>query len=196
MKTNYLFPALLGAYFVLLGSSVSLQAQDGPTPPDSTDAPIDPVDGQPPQGPNNPPQPPAEICGIETDKIEYKWPYNIPAGVDHSVVLRNQKCNIRGRCHLNALNGKHECKDIEDQFILDDYEGTTTLIKDIKQIVQAPDAPRRKLFDKIEKTCYTIYECETECRKIGSNSYVCQRKENPKKEEKKYSEYKWKGDCP
>jgi hypothetical protein len=97
---------------------------------------------------------------------------------------------------LNALNGKHECKDIEDQFILDDYEGTTTLIKDIKQIVQAPDAPRRKLFDKIEKTCYTIYECETECRKIGSNSYVCQRKENPKKEEKKYSEYKWKGDCP
>ncbi len=44
MRAIYLFPALLGACLVLLGSSVSLQSQDGATPPDSTDAPIDPIE--------------------------------------------------------------------------------------------------------------------------------------------------------
>ena len=198
MRAIYLFPALLGACLVLLGSSVSLQAQDGPTPPNSTDAPIDPIDEQPPQGPNNPPQPPAnppaEICGIETDKIECKWPYDLPPRFDHTTVLRNQKCKIRGRCVRNRFTGNYDCKDIDDQFILDEYEGTTTLIKDIKQIVEAPNAPDKKLYEKTEKVCYTIYECDTECRRIGHNSYVCQRGE--KKEEKKYFEYKWKGDCP
>lgn len=73
MRAIYLFPALLGACLVLLGSSVSLQSQDDPTPPNSTDAPIDPIDGQPPQGPNNPPQPPPQICGIEAkDPFECK----------------------------------------------------------------------------------------------------------------------------
>jgi hypothetical protein len=72
MRAIYLFPALLGACLVLLGSSVSLQAQDVATPPDSTEAPIDPIDlidEQPPQGPNNPPQPPPQICGIEAAYI-------------------------------------------------------------------------------------------------------------------------------
>jgi hypothetical protein len=69
MRAIYLFPALLGACFALFGSSGSLQAQDGATPPDSASAPIDPSDGQPPQGPNNPPQPPPQICGIEAAYI-------------------------------------------------------------------------------------------------------------------------------
>lgn len=197
MRAIYLFPALLGACLVLLGSSVSLQAQDDPTPPNSTDAPIDPIDGQPPQGPNNPPQPPAnppaEICGIETDKIECKWPYDLPPRFDHTTVLRNQKCKIRGRCVRNRFTGNYDCKDIDDQFILDEYEGTTTLIKDIKQIVEAPNAPEKKLYEKTEKVCYAVYECETECVKQGT--YQCKRKRDPK-DKKTYFEYKFKGDCP
>jgi hypothetical protein len=190
MKTTYLFPALLGACFVLFGSSVSLQAQDGPTPPDSTDAPIDPVDGQPPQGPNNPQQPPAEICGIETDKIECKWPYNFP-----NTVLGNLKCQLRGKCELNDFNGKQECKDIEDDFPLEEYVGTTTLKKDIIQIVDAPNAPKRKLYEKSEKICYQIYDCETECVDLGMGNFQCKRKENPRVKNT-YFEYKWKGKCP
>lgn len=189
MKTIYLFPALLGACFVLFGSSVSLQAQDGPTPPDSTDAPIDPVDGQPPQGPNNPQQPPAEICGIETDKIECKWPYNFS-----NTKLVNLKCQLRGKCELNVINGKQECKDIVDDFPLEEYVGTTTL-KTIKQFVEAPNATRRELYQKTEKICYEIYDCETECIELGRRNYECKRKKDPRKKET-YFEYKWKGPCP
>jgi hypothetical protein len=194
MRAIYLFPALLGACFALFGSSGSLQAQDGATPPDSASAPIDPIDGQPPQGPNNPPQPPPQICGIEAkDPFECKWPYDIRLPYQPPYILGNQKCKIRGKCVRNEIDGKRYCEDIEDLFLLDEYEGTTTIEK-IKQIDPAPDAPKKQLYEKTEKVCYTIYECDTECRRIGHNSYVCQRGE--KKEEKKYFEYKWKGDCP
>jgi hypothetical protein len=67
-------------------------------------------------------------------------------------VLRNQKCNIRGRCIRNRFTGNYDCKDIDDQFILDEYEGTTTVIKDIKQIVEAPNAPEKKLYEKTKKS--------------------------------------------
>jgi hypothetical protein len=156
----------------------------------SADPPIDPVDGQPPQGPNNPPQPPPEICGIETDKIECKWPYNFP-----NTVLGNLKCQLRGKCELNDFNGKQECKDIEDDFPLEEYVGTTTLKKDIIQIVEAPNAPKRKLYEKTEKICYQIYDCETECVDLGMGNFQCKRKENPRVKNT-YFEYKWKGKCP
>lgn len=195
MRAIYLFPALLGACLVLLGSSVSLQAQDDPTPPNSTDAPIDPIDGQPPQGPNNPPQPPPQICGIEAkDPFECKWPYDIRLPYQPPYILANQKCKTRGKCVRNEIDGKRYCEDIEDLFLLDEYEGTTTIEK-IKQIDPAPHAPKRELFDKIEQTCYKVWECETECVPISKNNYACKRKENPK-DEKKYFEYKWKGSCP
>jgi hypothetical protein len=187
MRAIYLFPALLGACLILLGSSVSLQAQDEPTSPGSTDAPIDPIDGQPPQGPNNPA--PEELCGIETDKIECKWPYDFT-----NTQLTNLKCKLRGRCVLNALTGKHDCNDIDDPFPLVEYEGTTTLIKDIKQIVEAPNAPEKKLYEKTEKVCYKIYDCESECER-KTYGWYCKRKSDPK-DKKTYFEYKWKGDCP
>jgi hypothetical protein len=197
MRAIYLFPALLGACFALFGSSGSLQAQDGATPPDSASAPIDPSDGQPPQGPNNPPQPPAnpppEICGIEAkDPFECKRPYDIRLPYQPPYILGNQKCKIRGKCVRNEIDGKRYCEDIEDLFLLDEYEGTTTIEK-IKQIDPAPDAPKKQLYDKIEKICYEVYECETECVKQGT--YQCKRKRDPK-DKKTYFEYKFKGDCP
>ena len=147
MRAIYLFPALLGACFALFGSSGSLQAQDGATPPDSASAPIDPSDGQPPQGPNNPLQPPAnpDICGIKKDSISCKWPYNFGPDVDPSNVLPNIKCDLRGQCKPDPKNaGVYLCEKGPGNLPFEEYEGTRTVIKDIKQIESAPNAKDKK----------------------------------------------------
>ena len=196
MRAIYLFPALLGACFALFGSSGSLQAQDGATPPDSASAPIDPSDGQPPQGPNNPPQPPAnpDICGIKKDSISCKWPYNFGPDVDPSNVLPNIKCDLRGQCKPDPKNaGVYLCEKGPGNLPFEEYEGTRTVIKDIKQIESAPNAKDKKMYSVDKKTCFTIWQCEPKCQELGS--WLCKRDENTKKLET-YEVFQFKGNCP
>jgi len=193
MKTTYLFPALLGACFVLFGSSDCLQAQDGPTPPDSTDAPIDPVDGQPPQGPNNPQQPPAnpDICGVVVDpKFVCEYPAKLkPAGAS------NMKCKDRGRCGpQDPVTGKQPCIKLNDNFLLLEYVGEAGK-EEYQQVQAAPNGPQKKLYTDETVICYKIYECESECIKSRLGVLRCVRKEHPK-EKLEFHKFNLKGDCP
>jgi hypothetical protein len=193
MRAIYLFPALLGACLVLLGSSVSLQAQDGATPPDSTEAPIDPIDpidGQPPQGPNNPPQPPAnpDICGVVVDpKFVCENPYPFPR-----TWLVNVKCKDRGRCGtMDKVTGNHPCIARNQWF--EEYVGETGRVE-YEQVQAAPNGPNKKLYSDDTKVCYVIYDCETECVRL-KGSLTCVRKDKPRVTAD-FHEFKIKGDCP
>ena len=191
MRAIYLFPALLGACLVLLGSSVSLQAQDGPTPPNSTDAPIDPIDGQPPQGPNNPPQPPAnpDICGVVVDpKFVCEHPYPAP----HPALV-NIKCKDRGRCgDKDPVTGKHACTARGQWF--EEYVGETGRVE-YEQVQAAPNGPNKKLYSDKTQNCYRIYDCETDCVKSPLGAKRCVRKRDARVT-KDFHEFKIKGDCP
>ena len=190
MRAIYFFPALLGACLVLLGSSGSLQAQDGATPPDSADAPIDPIDGQPPQGPNNPPQPPAnpDICGVVVDpKFVCENPYPFPR-----TWLVNVKCKARGRCGaMDMVTGKHACTARGQWF--EEYVGETGRVE-YEQVQAAPNGPNKKLYSDKTQNCYRIYDCETECVRL-KGSLTCVRKDKPRVTVD-FHEFKIKGDCP
>lgn len=189
MKKTHLFLCVLGACLILLGSSVSLQAQDEPASPGSTDATIDPIDGQPPQGPNNP-QPPAnpDICGVVVDpKFVCEHPYQAP----HPGLV-NIKCKDRGRCgDRDPVTGKYPCN-ARDQW-LEEYVGETGRVE-YMQVQAAPNGPNKKLYSDQTKICYKIYDCETDCL-VKRFTKTCVRKDKARVT-KDFHEFTHKGDCP